>query len=149
MALPQPEPGLVINYAYLWHDEAEKGKEEGRKTRPCVIILSVTQETDGSRHVAVLPVTHSPPQEGDDAVEIPLSVKAHLRLDEERSWVVVSQGNEFLWPGFDLRPIIPGSENEGDARFAYGFLPPRLFNRIVDAFAAHFRNRRAQLVSRS
>ena len=40
MAIPTPEPGLVISYAYLWDHEAQRGQEEGRKDRPCVIALA-------------------------------------------------------------------------------------------------------------
>lgn len=31
MTLPDPEPGLVISYAYLWHHEHARGREEGLK----------------------------------------------------------------------------------------------------------------------
>jgi hypothetical protein len=46
MGIPTPEPGLVLNYAYLWHNEHRAGQEEGRKDRPGVIVLSVTRESD-------------------------------------------------------------------------------------------------------
>jgi hypothetical protein len=46
----------------------------------------------------VLPVTHSQPKDPKAAVELPLAVKKHLGLDDERSWIVVSEGNEFVWP---------------------------------------------------
>ncbi len=42
-----------------------------------------------------------------------------LGLDDERSWVVLSEGNRFLWPGPDLRPARP----EAAATIAYGQLP--------------------------
>jgi len=34
MALPDPQPGLVISYSYLWHHEHRAGREEGLKSRP-------------------------------------------------------------------------------------------------------------------
>jgi PadR family transcriptional regulator, regulatory protein PadR len=34
MSIPNPEAGLVISYAYLWHTEHQAGQEEGRKDRP-------------------------------------------------------------------------------------------------------------------
>ena len=80
--------------------------------------------------ITVLPVTHSVPTDLKPAVEIPLPVKRHLGLDDDRSWIVVTEGNEFLWPGYDLRKI-PDRDS-----FDYGFLPPRLFNRVPDAFVA-------------
>jgi hypothetical protein len=39
--LPQPEVGLVISYSYLWKEEEERGQIEGRKDRPCAIMLAV------------------------------------------------------------------------------------------------------------
>ncbi len=62
MSLPDPTPGLVIGYAYLWRDEARSGQEEGRKDRPCVIILSV-QTLRGETVVTVAPITHAPPSD--------------------------------------------------------------------------------------
>jgi hypothetical protein len=76
--------------------------------------------------VTVVPITHSSP--AGDAVEIPLTVKRRLGLDEERSWAVVSEVNRFVWPGPDLRPVPRGD----DERFDYGFLPPSLFHQIRD-----------------
>src|SRR5215469_1421995 len=117
MAIPGPEPGLVISYAYLWHHERQAGKQEGSKDRPSVIVLAVERETDGASLVTVLPITHSPPRDPASAIEMPAQVKRHLGLDDDRSWVVVSEGNEFLWPGFDLR------KRPHSNRYDYGFLP--------------------------
>ena len=124
MAIPNPEPGLVISYAYLWRREFEAGQEEGRKNRPCVIVLSVEKHDSGT-HVTVAPITHSPPSPGTPCLEIPLRVKQHLGLDDDRSWVILGEVNQFVWPGYDLRPI-PGKAGE----MTYGFLPPRLFDQI-------------------
>jgi hypothetical protein len=44
VSLPTPEPGLVIPYAYLWRHEYNRGLEEGRKTRPSVIVLAGTTD---------------------------------------------------------------------------------------------------------
>jgi len=40
MALPVPQPGQVIRYAYLWWNEARIGREDGTKDRPCGIVLT-------------------------------------------------------------------------------------------------------------
>jgi hypothetical protein len=130
MPIPSPEAGLVISYAYLWHSEHRAGREEGRKDRPCAIVLAAAGETDGATLVTVLPITHRPPTDSGSAVEIPLPVKRHLGLDDARSWIVVAEGNEFLWPGYDLR-----RRPHGD-RYDYGFLPPRFFNQVREAFVA-------------
>jgi hypothetical protein len=107
MALPSPKPGLVISYSFLWHDEHRKGRDEGAKNRPCVIVTATLRTTDGETMVRVAPITHSPP-------------------DDQRSWVMLDEMNVFAWPGFDLRPIGRGTD-----RFDYGFLPPRFFADLV------------------
>jgi hypothetical protein len=80
----------------------------------------------------VLAVTHTQPKDANLAIEISAAVKRRLGLDEQRSWIVISEANEFAWPGPDLRPV-PGSP-EGD--IAYGFLPPSLFKIVQAKFVA-------------
>lgn len=133
MALPSPEPGLVISYAYLWHYEHEAGKDEARKDRPAAIILSTEREDDGATIVVVLPITHSPPTDHSAAVEIPSKVKRHLDLDANQSWIIVSEGNEFVWPGYDLR------RRPNLDRYDYGFLPPKFYDQVRDAFEHWYR----------
>lgn len=70
MAVPPPEPGLVINYSYFWHYEHETGQEEGRKDRPSVIVLCVESQQAGATIVTVLPITHRKPENLNWAVEI-------------------------------------------------------------------------------
>ena len=53
--------------------------------------------------VRVLPVTHTPPTDLADALEIPTLTKERLGLDSARSWVVLTEANDFIWPGPDLR----------------------------------------------
>lgn len=134
MPIPIPEPGLVISYAYLWHREHQAGQDEGRKDRPCAIVLTAERADDGGTVVVVLPITHSPPTRGDTAVEIPQVVKRHLGLDAQRSWIIVSEGNEFVWPGYDLR------RRTNSDRYDYGLLPPRFFGQVLGAFAAYHRS---------
>jgi len=75
-------------------------------------------------------------------VEIPLLVKRHLGLDDDPSWIVVAEGNEFVWPGYDLRKL-PHSD-----RYDYGFLPPRFFNRVLEAFVDRYRSSRRRVTPR-
>lgn len=116
---------MVISYAYLWRREHDQGRDSGAKARPAVIVLT-TKDTEGDTIVIVAPITHSAPSRPEDGIEIPAATKARLGLDSERSWVVVSEVNRFVWPGPDLAPV-PGSPR----RFDYGFLPPRLFKQIT------------------
>ncbi len=126
MAIPAPEPGLVISYGYLWRAEYARGREEGTKNRPCVIVIAVRSD-GGHQVVTVVPVTHSAPESANMGVEIPLATKQRLGLDDARSWVIVSEGNQFIWPGPDIRPL-PRDRR----RIDYGLLPPGLFRQIRD-----------------
>ena len=124
MPLPDPKPGLVISYAYLWRDEARRGQEEGRKDRPSVIVLSV-EAFEGETIVIVAPITHRPPQDPDTAIALTVDTKRRLGLDERPSWIVADDLNRFVWPGADLRPIARGSRT-----YAYGFLPRGLYEKV-------------------
>lgn len=143
MGIPAPEPGLVLNYAYLWHDEHRAGHEEGRKDRPSVIVLSVTRASDDAAIVTVLPVTHAASADINAAIEIPPPVKKHLGLDDARSWIVIAEGNDFVWPGYDLRKA-PTTD-----RYEFGFLPPHFFNQVRDAFVAFHKAGHTKTTSRS
>jgi hypothetical protein len=143
--LPVPVPGLVIRYGYLWNSEHLAGGEEG-KDRPCAIVAALRPADDaGETRVLVLPVTHSPPTEPALAVEIPAPVKERLRLDADRSWVLLSEWNEFVWPGPDLRRVPGGDESS----VAYGMLPPGFFATIRDRFLALATTRQARRVPRT
>jgi mRNA-degrading endonuclease toxin of MazEF toxin-antitoxin module len=123
--LPQPFPGLVIHYSYLWHDEHRRGLEEGVKDRPCVIVsASPAPATDIL--VNLVPITHRAPGDAADAVELSLPIKRHLGMDDDRSWIMVTEVNRFRWPGPDLRPI-PG---KATGNFTYGVVPPKLLAKI-------------------
>ncbi|GJE54752.1 MULTISPECIES: hypothetical protein [Methylobacterium] len=144
MTLPRPEPGLVIRYAYPWLSEHRAGCEEGVKDRPCAIVLTVADEADVTRCL-VVPVTHSAPSTSTEALELPPEAKRHLGLDSERSWVILSECNDFVWPGPDLRR----AGTQCDASIAYGFLPPRFFAELRRRFVALARERRNLRVIRT
>lgn len=145
MALPEPLPGLVIRYSYLWHSEFLEGREEGTKDRPCAIVAAIKVDADGDTRVLVLPVTHSPPTKGTPAVEIPPTIKKRLKLDADRSWIMLSEWNEFVWPGPDLRRGAGGDETS----VAYGFLPRGLFATVRSRFIETVQGGRAERVQRT
>lgn len=142
MAFPEPRPGLVIRYAFLWREAAARGQEEGDKDRPCAIVMT-TRNEGGGPVVLVLPVTHSPPSDPDLAVEIPLQTKRRLGLDDQRSWIVVTDANRFVWPGPDLRPREPGVAET----VVYGYLPASIFNAVRDKLARAIAKRLSGIVS--
>jgi hypothetical protein len=135
VSFPDPEVGLVIRYAYLWRDEAVRGREEGVKDRPCLIVLAM-KTSDGASQVVVVPITHSPPEPATKAVEIPAATARRLGFDTARSWIITREMNSFVWPGPDLRPAQVGKPGEGPA---FGFVPKSLARKVLDAVREHRR----------
>lgn len=135
MSFPQPVSGLVIRYSYLWRSEHLRGQEEGVKDRPCAVVL-VTTDNGDDKIVTVLPITHTPPLNPALAVEIPHATKRRLGLDDDRSWIVLTEANRFIWPGPDLRLARTGDLTS----ISYGLLPRDLFKevtrKLVDALTA-------------
>jgi hypothetical protein len=144
VALPAPHAGLVVRYSYLWSDEAASGADTASKTRPCAIVLA-RQIVEGRTVVTVVAVTHTPPRHPTEAIEIPPHIKRHLNLDDARSWIVLTEVNDFLWPGPDLEPI-PGSS---PPRFDYGTLPPTFFRSMRDQLITLVKERRTLRVRRT
>jgi hypothetical protein len=136
--IPDPQPGLVIRYAYLWRDEQRRGFEEGRKDRPCAIVLAVAR-AEGRPRVVVAAITHTPPAAGTGAIAIPPLTAKRLGLDE-----VPHELNIFTWPGPDIRPA-PGRH---PASIAYGQLPHGLTTQILNQARAHVQQRSAVTVER-
>jgi hypothetical protein len=143
-SFPEPVPGLVVRYSYLWHSEHVAGQEKGRKDRPCAVVLSLL-DGEGLQRVVVLPITHTPPSASERAVEVPYNTKRRLGLDSDRSWVVLSEANLFSWPGPDLRPAVNGDLST----IAYGLLPRSLFYETRDGFANAFRYGSIRMVPRT
>lgn len=141
MPLPEPEPGLVIRYDYLWLRESDATRSSG-KDRPACIVATLDDPAD-PRLVLILPTTRSPPKGDTAGVEIPHPVARKLGLSDERSWAVISEANVDYWPNAGLSPV-PGRRGA----FAYGFLPPLLFEEIKSRFLTLLARRRAKLVRR-
>jgi hypothetical protein len=139
---PAPLPGLVIRYSFLWSREARGGATEGRKDRPCAIVVAVPRDEHGDMRVAVVPITHTAPQDPGTSIALPVAVKTALGLDPEPSWVCLDELNVFSWPGYDLRSI------SGTNRIDYGPLPQPLFEQIRRGVVALNRARRAKRVDR-
>ena len=133
--------GYILRYSYLWHRQHLKGHEEGDKDRPCLVLANIKLD-DGSSAVRVLPITRAPPDGPADAVEIPRPAKERLRLDDERSWIVLTESNRFVWPGPDLRPV------DSDTGY-YGAIPPALFAEVKRRFVALARGQSHASVQRT
>ena len=127
MALPAPQPGLVIRCDYLWTREAAAGRQQGKDLPACLV--AATDSTVKPRFVVILPITHTAPSGDTVGIEIPPKVRAAIGLDDEPSWVIVSDHNVDEWPNAGLAPI-PGRPGI----FSYGFVPPGLFTQIKGKF---------------
>jgi hypothetical protein len=131
----------VIKYSYLWRTEAERGRIEGSKDRPCAIVVAVKSGA-GKTVAVVAPITHSPSFGADGAIELPASTKARLGLDHARSWIVTNDLNYYVWPGPDIRPI------DSVRGIAYGYLPAALTTRLIETVREQIRNGKEKLVKR-
>lgn len=89
----EPKVGWVFRYSYLWHWQHLEGREEGDKDRPALVLAIDATLEDGAPVVRVLPITHTPPSDPADAVKIPPATKRRLGLDDERSWIVLTESN--------------------------------------------------------
>ncbi len=141
MAFPDPRPGLVVRYDYLWSSEAAAGRDQGKDRPACLVAASDSQTTP--RYVVLLPITHSPPGTGTVGVEIPAKVRQAIGLDDAPGWVIVSEHNIDEWPNAGLSPI-PGKRGA----FSYGFIPPGLFAQIKAKFLELARQNKSGAVRR-
>jgi phenylpyruvate tautomerase PptA (4-oxalocrotonate tautomerase family) len=139
-----PRPGEVIRYAYLWTNEYEAGREEAAKDRPYAVVLTMRQDGD-DKVVFVLPITSQRPALVDDAVEVTEATRRRLGLQDSACWVVLTEVNQFVWPGPDLRPV----ERPAGAFYSFGLLPGAQFKRIRDAVLMRVRMRRLGVVPRT
>jgi hypothetical protein len=143
--LPEPEPGLVIRYDFLWKREVERGRDYGEKDRPCAIVLASEPRNDGSRQVIVCPITHTPPDDAESAIEIPSRVAAHLKLDNQKSWIRTHELNSFKWEA-DRIPV--GVSTADKDRDVFGFVPPRLYSQMRDQIRALRRRHAINIIGR-
>ena len=141
MALPDPKPGLVVRYDYLWTHEAAAGRDQG-KTRPACLIAA-TDPAVRPRYVVLLSITHTPPAGDTEGIEIPARVRQALGLDDAPGWVIVSEYNIDEWPNAGLSPL-PGRPDT----FSHGFIPPGLFAQIRAGFLELARARKSRSVRR-
>lgn len=142
MKKPEPVPGLVIRYDFLWSHEHERGQSEGVKDRPCVIVAAIVRNADGKTEVLLVPVTHTPPSAPGAAVAVPARVGAHLGLDDRQSYIVTSEANSVSWDDPGIVPARPGET------WAYGRLPKALYEQIRSAMLGQVRQHKLKTAKR-
>ncbi|WHO75461.1 hypothetical protein [Rhizobium sp. BT03] len=142
MKFPEPAPGLVIRYSFLWKEDYDKGKYEASKDRPCAVVLAAKVKETTAIQVVVVPITHSQP-DGSASLEIPAAIAKSLGLDGERHWLRLTQLNRFIWPGYDLR-----ARPDDPSRVDYGFIPEAFFKQLKAAIIAENSRRRLSFTPR-
>jgi len=136
----KPEIGLVIRHAYLWWNEARAGCEEGLKDRPCVIV-HIRENEYHETEAYISPITHTPPENPERAIEVPKATKKRLGLDAESSWIITTEINRFIWPGPDIRSV-PGGGS------AYGLLPAAMTHDLIQQIKDNARDRTLLITGR-
>lgn len=135
----------MIRYAYLWADENARGREEGEKDRPALVLAVAAKPGEEISEVLVLAITHAPPGVPADAVLIPQDVKQRLGLDAAPSWVVTTEANAFVWPGPDIRPVLGRTPRT----VVYGRIPDSLLRQVARSFLANRDRQRSRRVVRT
>lgn len=139
-----PRPADVLRYAYLWSHEADRGQEEGVKDRPAVVVLTTTRRDD-SLSVLVAPITTRAPATEADGIAVPPRVKAHLGLDAPQCWIMLTEMNQFIWPGPDIRPV----DHDDETSLTHGQIPELLYERVRLGILDHYRRKRLRQVNRT
>lgn len=142
MRFPEPVPGLVIRYEYLWHDERLRDREEGTKARPCMVVVAVRREAAATL-VTVAPITRRSPGADSGAIELSANAKRRIGLDDTApSWIITSDVNVFAWPGPDVRAV------SSSGRFAYGMISRATFYAVRNAIMKKAKDRKLRIVRR-
>lgn len=141
MAKPVPSAGLVIRYDYLWVSEEARGREEGAKVRACAVVVAMPPTGTAPQRALLCGITHSEPALPDEGIEVPIAVKRHLGLDDERSWIITSELNIVDWDDPGIVPVAPG-------QWAHGFLPPMLAEQIKAKALARLNAKKLSMVDR-
>src|SRR5258708_11373746 len=112
--IPDPRPGLIFRYGYVWVRDFKKNPEFVGEDRPACIVMKVSEDQEDSLQaiggsviepgdVIILPITTSPPRPGDTVIELSPDEKRICRVDPaRRSWLVVSEFNADIWPNADM-----------------------------------------------
>lgn len=95
----------------------------------------------GETEVYIAPITHSPPEVPEKAVVIPSATKARLGLDSERSWIITTEVNRFIWPGPDIRSVPSGA-------MTYGQLPAAMTRDVIQQIKANAQDRSVATMER-
>jgi hypothetical protein len=89
----RPAPGDVWRYPYLWARQAGDGETEGRKPRPCALILTLPTAT-GETEIILLAITTKAPRPEQAAIAVPPMERRRARLDADAPlWIMLDEYN--------------------------------------------------------
>jgi hypothetical protein len=130
---------------HIFGQTNKRGREEGSKDRPALVLALSVVRDNGQLRVLVLAITHVEPKRVSDAIALPLDAKRDLGLDDVPSWIVTTEANSFIWPGPDIRPV------PGRTPFSpfYGRVPAALLIEVARSYLANRNRQRARIVGRS
>ena len=89
------------------------------------------------RWCASFPSPTQPPLIPRARLKSRVPTKLRLGLNSERSWVVIDEANDFIWPGPDLRPAVSGDPSS----VAYGMLPPGFMAVLRQRLSARYKEK--------
>jgi len=96
VTVPQPVPGLIVSFSFLWAEEAERGLQEGQKDRPCVVLAAY--DSEHGKGASLVPVTHTAPHDPTHAIAVPAALKAMPGLDDAPAWSSAGNGTSRTGP---------------------------------------------------
>ena len=143
-----PYPGAVVNYGYLWHEQARRGRVVPSKDRPCLVVAvlppsALVRPNELVRSVYVMPITTRPPTDPDYALVLSGKIVRRCGLDaSRRSTLVCDEVNRFEWRG----PDVVGTP---DGRSHFGEVGETVVRAALDLFDASGADRRRKITPRS
>jgi hypothetical protein len=105
------------------------------------VLVHTRQNEHGETEVYIAPVTHTPPEVPERAMQIPSATKARLCLDVRASWIITTEVNRFIWPGPDIRTVPGGTA-------AYGYLPANMTRDLIQQIKGNARDRSLLVIGR-
>ena len=127
MALPEPRPGLVVGYDFLFREQADAGMENASKPHPAAVVIVTRREVQ--TRVSLVAISHAPPSPGQARNYLKLTPAEcrQMGLDSGDHWINLRDINSFDWPGYDLARTAPGGG------YVYGRMSRGTFIRLVEA----------------
>lgn len=94
-----PKVGSVFGFYFLWKRDVLAGRQFASKPHPCLSFhVDPPVPAPGvEQTVRLLGISHTPPLQGERAIELPASVKRELKLDRERQWIYTCHANAVTW----------------------------------------------------